>query len=157
VERFPDEPSWIIELARFRDRTATNAAATNAAISTYLDALKKDSRMPEAELELCRLYGPARQNERVQAREHGQRSLDEYRMLHDRNGEALALICLTEVLRVGTADERRESRQDGEMAREILAEIGSSYNLPRAELALALGTAAAGDMPGAAALFQQAL
>ncbi len=68
---FPDEMSWTLELAAFQDRTAVTGAATTTAINTYLGALSRDPRLPRADLELCRLYGPTRQNERVNARARG--------------------------------------------------------------------------------------
>ena len=71
---FPDEPGWVMELAAFQDRVAT-ANATSQAIGSYLDALRLDNRLARADLELCRLNGPARQNEPVSARDHGTRAL----------------------------------------------------------------------------------
>jgi tetratricopeptide (TPR) repeat protein len=157
VAAFPDEAEWRMELAAFQDRHAINADATAQAIATYLEALTFDRGLTRADLELCRLYGPVRQNERVLARQHGQRSLDASRSIGDRIGEAHALVCLTEVLRFGNDDDRREAQRSAETARQIFADAGATYSLPRAELNVALGAAAQGRFAEAATLFGQAL
>jgi tetratricopeptide (TPR) repeat protein len=156
VAEFPDEPGWIMELAAFQDRVAT-ADATAQAIGNYLSALRLDNRLARADLELCRLYGPARQNEPLSAREHGTRALSAFRSMGNRAGEAQALICLTDVLRVGRDEDRREASANAEAALRIFSDLESTYNLPRAAYALAMGAAARGDIPNAAALFERSL
>ncbi len=153
---FPDEPGWVMELAAFQDRVAT-ANATSQAIGSYLDALRLDNRLARADLELCRLNGPARQNEPVTARDHGTRALAAFRSMGDRAGEAQALICLTDVLRVGRDEDRRNATRNAEDALKIFTDLRSTYNLPRAKYAIAMSATSRGDIPGAAALFEQSL
>ena len=156
IAAFPDEPGWIMERAAFQDRLGT-AEATTQAIGGYLEVLRLDSRLARADLELCRLFGPARQNEPVNARDHGMRALTTFRSMGDPAGEAQALICLTDVLRVGRDEDRSEATRNAEAAVKIFTSLRSAYNLPRAEYALAMAATGRGDIPGAAALFQQAL
>jgi tetratricopeptide (TPR) repeat protein len=156
ITAFPDEPGWIMERAAFHDRLGT-ADATTQAIAGYLEALQRDSHLARADLELCRLYGPARQNEPVNARDHATKALAAYRSMGDRAGEAQALICLTDVLRVGRDEDRRTAGEHAQDAVRILNSLGSTYNLPRAEYALAMAATGRGDIPGAAALFEQSL
>jgi tetratricopeptide (TPR) repeat protein len=157
VAAYPDEAGWRMERAAFMDRRASNAEATVQAINAYLEALDVDPRLTRADLELCRLYGPVRQNERVQALARGQRALEASRAVGDRSGEAHALVCLTEVLRLGNDIERAEARRQAETARRIFADLGLDYSLTRAELNVALGAAAQGDMVAASTLFGEAL
>ena len=154
---FEDEPGWLMELAAFLDRTANSAEGTTRAINTYLQALRVDERLTRANLELCRLFGPVRQNERVQAREHGQKALSDSRVTGDRVGEAHALLCLTEVLRFGNEPDRRQAQENAEAASTIFASLGSEYNASRAMLNVALGAAARGSFREAEELFGRAL
>jgi tetratricopeptide (TPR) repeat protein len=153
---YPDEPAWVMEHAAFQDRVGT-ADATAQAIASYLTALQRDNRLARADLELCRLYGPARQNEPVNARDHGSKALAAFRSIGDRAGEAQALICLTDVLRVGREEDRRAASDNAQEAVKIFTSLRSTYNLPRAEYALAMAATGRGDIPGAAALFEQSL
>jgi len=155
--RFPDEPAWMMELAALQDRRAVTTEGAAEAIASYLEALRLDSRVARAHLELCRLYGPARQNERADARDHGQRALAAYRALGDRGGEAHALMCLTEMLRVGRDEDRREARRNADAALNILNDLRFTYSLPRGEFYVAMAAAAQGNIPEAAGAFEKAL
>jgi tetratricopeptide (TPR) repeat protein len=157
VAAFPAEPGWLIELGAFQDRTAVNAERTAEAINTYLAALKIDSRLARADLELCRLYGPVRQNERVNARTHGEQSVATSRAIGDATSEALALLCLTDVLRVGRDEERRAARNTAEAALKLFTDLRATYNLPRAEYAVGMAAAGAGNMPEAGTFFERSL
>ena len=157
VAAFPEEPAWLLELGGFQDRTAVTGEATSQAIGTYLDALKMDSRLARADLELCRLYGPVRQNERVNSRAHGEQAVATSKSIGDTATEALALLCLADVLRVGGDADRRAARQAAETALTLFTELHATYNLSRAEYAIAMASAAGGNMPAAASGFERSL
>ena len=75
----------------------------------------------------------------------------------DRAGEAQALMCLTDVLRVGRDEDRRNATRNAEEALKIFTDLRSTYNLPRAKYAIAMSATSQGDIPKAAALFEQSL
>jgi tetratricopeptide (TPR) repeat protein len=153
VRRYADEPSWLMELAGFQDRRTQNAEA----IATYHQALTLDSRLTRARLELCRLYSPNRTNEPVRAKAEGEQALNTYRRLGDKAGEAQALFCLVDVLRVGSAAERAQALTYATSALEILDSIGHEYNRARAENYVALIAGSGGDMPAAVTHWERAL
>jgi len=153
VRRYADEPSWLMELAGFQDRRTQNAEA----IATYHQALALDSRLTRARLELCRLYSPNRTNEPVRAKAEGEQALNTYRRLGDKAGEAQALFCLVDVLRVGSAAERAQALTYATSAVEILDSIGHEYNRARAENYVALIAGSGGDMPTAVTHWERAL
>ena len=153
VRRYADEPSWLMELAGFQDRRTQNAEA----IATYHQALTLDSRVTRARLELCRLYSPNRTNEPVRAKAEGEQALNTYRRLGDKAGEAQALFCLVDVLRVGSAAERAQALTYATSALEILDSIGHEYNRARAENYVALIAGSGGDMPAAVTHWERAL
>ncbi len=67
------------------------------------------------------------------------------------------MLCLTEVLRVGTPDERAQARRHAEAALLLLQDSRLTYTLPRAEYAVAMGAAAQGNIAEAADLFARSL
>jgi tetratricopeptide (TPR) repeat protein len=145
-----DAPEWITELAAFQDRRTEWVEA----IATYNRALAVDGRLPRPHLELCRLYN--RRNELPKARQEAQLALSAYRTLHHESGEALALFCLSDALRVGTDEERKESREAAERAFTILQQLRLEYNLPRAYYYLGLAAGEQGELAKAAAFWEQA-
>jgi serine/threonine protein kinase/tetratricopeptide (TPR) repeat protein len=153
IRRYPDDPVWLMELAALYDRRRQNAEA----IATYHRALLLDGRITRAYVELCRLYSPNRVNEPGRAREAAERALIAYRALGDPGGEAQALFCLVDVLRVGSAAERAEARQHAESALQILQRIGYAYNVARAYNYVALIAGSAGDMPAAISNWERSL
>jgi tetratricopeptide (TPR) repeat protein len=157
VTAFPHEPIWLLELGGFQDRVAVSAEATAEAIGTYLEALKIDSRLARANLELCRLYGPVRQNERINARAHAQAAVEASKSIGDAAMEGLALLCLADVLRVGPEEDRRAARRMAEAALTLFTDLQAAYNLARAEYAVAMAAAAGGNMPEAGMLFERSL
>ena len=127
VARYPDEPNWLIELASFEDRRVR----AEDAIVTYRNALKLAGPLARPHLELCRLYN--RVNEPASAKGEGDAALSAYRALGNRGGEAQALMCLTDRLRLGGGDERQAARHDAEAALKIFEDLGYPYNLARAQ------------------------
>jgi len=123
----PDEPFWLAELAAFQDR----AGQTAEAVGSYHVLLERDPKMIRPHLELCRLYNSTRMNESGLAREHGAQARDRYAAVGDEIGEALALLCLTDILRVGDPQARAEARQLAERAMTMFERAGAQYNLAR--------------------------
>ena len=128
VERYPDESAWVIDLAGFQDR---QGKATDA-VAGYHRALALDGRLVRPHLELCRLYSPSRLNEPALAKEQGEMALAGYRSLGNRGGEAQALWCVSDVLRVGDEKDRREARRDADLALGIMQGERHRYGLARA-------------------------
>jgi tetratricopeptide (TPR) repeat protein len=151
MARYPDEPMWLVELASFQDRQTR----TSDAIAGYRQALELDSRMPRPYLELCRLYN--RLNESASAKEEGERALSAYRALGNRGGEAQALMCLTDMLRLGDDKQRVEARRDAEAALKIFQELGYAYNVARAQYYIALAAEAQGRPAEAVAVYEKSL
>ena len=149
----PNQAAWLAELGAYEERRTRFAEA----VESHVAALTGDNRLLRPRLELCRLYGPNRLNEGAQAREHGRAALAGYAAIADRNGRAQALLCLADVLRTGTAQEREEAGRQAQEALQILAETGSTYNLPRALYYVGLTTAIRGRMSEAAAWWEKAV
>ena len=149
----PNQAAWLVELGAYEERRTRFAEA----VESHVAALTGDNRLLRPRLELCRLYGPNRLNEGAQAREHGRAALAGYAAIADRNGRAQALLCLADVLRTGTAQEREEAGRQAQEALQILAETGSTYNLPRALYYVGLTTAIRGRMSEAAAWWEKAV
>jgi tetratricopeptide (TPR) repeat protein len=145
-----DEPRWALEFAGFQDRVGRPGAA----IAAYHEALGIDERLTRAHLELCRLYNP---NELATARTHGEQALKAYRQLDARAGEAQALWCLVDILRLGNAEGVQQARQHADTALAIFQELGYRYNLSRAQNYVALAASAQGRSAEAATLWEQSL
>jgi tetratricopeptide (TPR) repeat protein/tRNA A-37 threonylcarbamoyl transferase component Bud32 len=122
-----DDPRWLVEMAAFQDRQAR----ASDAISSYQQVLSLDKAQPAVHLELCRLYG--RTNEAAKAREEGNLALSAFRTVGNRGGEALALMCLTNVLRLGDAPSQEQARGDAAEALSIFQQLDAPYNLARAQ------------------------
>ena len=153
ADRHPDDAQWLMELAAFEDRRTRNAEAVTA----YMRALEVDEGLERPHVELCRLYGQNRLNEPVRAREEGRLALERYERLGSAVGQAQALFCLVDILRVGSEAERAEARRHAESALRLLQQPGYRYNLPRAYNYLALIAGYEGNMPEAIRLWEQSL
>jgi serine/threonine protein kinase/tetratricopeptide (TPR) repeat protein len=151
VEQYSDEPAWLMELASYQDRLGRTADA----IASYRQVLALDGRLPRARLELCRLYN--RLNESASANEEGQRAAVAYRALGNRGGEAQALMCLTDMLRLGDDKQRVEARQNAETALKILRDLGYGYNLSRAHYYVALAAEGLGRPAEAVEAYERSL
>ena len=150
VQSYSDEPGWLIEMAAFYDRDTRSADA----IATYQRALALDQSIPGVHLELCRLYG--RTNEPAKAKQEGNLALSSFRGLGNREGESLALMCLTNVLRLGDPASQEEARRDAAAAASTLEQLDAPYNLARAYYYVALAAESQG--PGVAVpLYESAL
>ena len=153
VRRYPDDPTWKMELAGLLDRQLR----ADDAVAAYYDALQLDERLVRPHLELCRLYGPFRLNDPPKAKQEGQVALDRYRALTERAGEAQSLWCLADVLNVGTEQDRAASRQNADEALRIFAALKYPYNLSRAYNYVALAANAQGRYADAATFWEQSL
>jgi tetratricopeptide (TPR) repeat protein len=152
TKTFRDEPLWLLELAAFQDRTGKTAES----VASYHSLLERDPRMIRPHLELCRLYNSTRMNESGLARQHGTQARDEYAAVGDEIGEALALLCLADILRVGQPQARAEARTMAERAMTMFERQGAQYNLARAFHYMAL-TRAREDPAGAVVAWEKSL
>jgi tetratricopeptide (TPR) repeat protein len=114
-----------------------------------------DGHLARPHLELCRLYN--RLNEPASAKAEGEGALAAYRALGNRGGEAQALMCLTDMLRLGGDKDRAEARNDAEGALKIFQDLGYGYNLARAHYYIALAAEAQGQPAGAIAAYERSL
>jgi tetratricopeptide (TPR) repeat protein len=150
--RFSDEPLWLLELAAFQDR----AGLTADSVSSYHALLARDARMIRPHLELCRLYNSTRMNESGLARQQGAQARDLYAAAGDTIGEGLAMLCLADILRVGSPDDRADARRNAERAKALFERAGARYNLARAFHYMAV-TRAREDPAGAIVEWEQSL
>jgi tetratricopeptide (TPR) repeat protein len=148
----PDEPFWLMELAAFQDR----AGKTADAVASDHTLLERDPQMIRPHLELCRLYNSTRMNESGLARQHGGQARDRYAAVGDEVGEALAFLCLADILRVGSPQDRTEARRLAERAGAMLEHAGARYNLARAFHYMAI-TRAREDPVGAITAWEHSL
>lgn len=148
--RAPDEPSWLMELAAFHDRQGRAADA----MTSLHAALGLDAGLARPHLDLCRLYNP---NELAVAKDHGQRALTGYRGLGARAGEAQALWCLADILRLGNEQEATEARRHADAALAIFDQLDYPYNLSRAQNYVALAAVGQGRFAEAVAIWEKAL
>ncbi|MBI4266574.1 MAG: protein kinase [Acidobacteria bacterium] len=154
ANQFGDDIDGWMDLAAFQDRRGL----TREAITTYLDGLSRDTNNLRAHLELCRLYGPGRQNEPVSAREHGERAFEGYRELGTPGGEALARVCLADVLRSRPdAESRRQAREHADAALATFLDLGLAYNVPRGYNQAGMVAFSQGRMTDAVAAFEQSV
>jgi tetratricopeptide (TPR) repeat protein len=145
------DPTGLIELAGFRDRSGR----TMDAIASYQQALDLDPRAGLPALELCRLY--TRTNNTAQARQFGDRAQKAFATAGSSPGEAMALLCLVDNLRLGTPDERARAREYATRALKIFESLNLRYGLARAQHYLAMTADAQNDFAAAAASWEQAL
>jgi tetratricopeptide (TPR) repeat protein len=152
VDMFPDDPAWLMERAAFTDREGDTAAA----VALYHDVLAKDAGLARAHLQLCRLYNSTRMNEAELARKHGELARAAYVSLGAVSGEAQALLCLVDILRVGDASQRAEARVFAARASTIFNSLVWPFNQARAYHYAAMA-AQRDDLAKAAALWEIAL
>jgi len=146
-----DDPTWWNELGAYHYRRAQ----WTEAVASYRQTLRLDAQTARPHLELCRLYN--RLNELPSAQAEGQRALKKYRDLGNRVGEAQALMCLTDSLRLGTDEQRAEARRNAEGALQILADSGHAYNRARAQYYVALAAETQAKPVEAVTAYEEAL
>jgi serine/threonine protein kinase/tetratricopeptide (TPR) repeat protein len=151
VGRYADDSAWITELAAFEDRRGR----TTDAIANYRQALTLDGRLARPHLELCRLY--SRLNESASAEEEGELAVMTYRAQGSRHGEAQALMCLTDTLRLGDDKRRAEARENAEIALKIFQDLRYGYNLARAHYYMALAAEGLGRPADAVKDYEESL
>jgi serine/threonine protein kinase/tetratricopeptide (TPR) repeat protein len=134
------DPTWLMEQGAFQYRRALWADA----VTSYRQALARDSRLPRAHLELCRAYN--RLSESARAKQEGEAAMSGYRALGNRAGEGQAAMCLTDQLRLGNDSDRTQSRALADEAVQIFRDAADAYNLARAEASVA-AAAQAQDRP----------
>jgi serine/threonine protein kinase/tetratricopeptide (TPR) repeat protein len=149
--RQPDDPSWLMELGAFQYRRGS----WSDGVTTYRSALSLDERYVRPHLELCRLYN--RLNEFAKAKEEGEAALKAYQALNDASGEAQARMCLTDMLRVGTDEQRMDGKKNAERAVDILRGLNDEYNLARAHYYVALAAESLGRPFDAIDAYQRSL
>jgi len=149
----PDDASALMELAGYQDRSGRTADA----VATYRRALDLDPRQAGPALELCRLYNSTRMNDAAQARAFGERARTAYASVGWRAGEAQALLCMADILRVGKPDERAQARALATQALDVFQSMGLRYGVARAQHYVALAARAEDDLPAAASWWEKAL
>ena len=150
VEHARGDAAAIGQLAGFLERQGRAADA----IEAYHRAVATDARALRPHVDLCRLYNP---RELANARQHGQLALEGYRRSGERVGEAHALWCLVDVLRLGSAADRAEGRRHAMTALGIFEKLEYPYNRARAHNYVALAAFADGDLATAGAEWEQSL
>jgi len=151
ASRYPDEPRWQGELASFYERQGR----LDEAVAIYQRARDTALALPKFELELCRLY--TRRDDLSRGREHARRAMAQYREIGFGNGEAQALLCEADVLRLGSADDRRAALSSSFEALGIFDRLGEAYNVARAYQYLGLALAAEGREAEAVNSWESAL
>ncbi len=149
---YPDETTWLIDRAALQDRQQQ----TNEAVTSYHAVLALEPTLLRPHLELCRLYNSTRMNNAALARKHGEQARDAYTALGDDVGQAQALLCLADILRVGDDHQRKEARANVDRALVIFRAHDSPNNTARALQYLGLMVARS-NMREAANFWQQAL
>jgi tetratricopeptide (TPR) repeat protein len=145
------DSSGLMELAGFRDRSGRTAEA----IGLYRRILDLDSQAAQPMLELCKLYG--RTNDVTHARQFGERARAASVAAGSSPGEALALLCLADNFRLGSADERARARAYATRARGLFESLDLKYGLARAQHYVAFTAAMENDFEAAAESWEQAL
>jgi tetratricopeptide (TPR) repeat protein len=152
VDRFQDEPAWLMELAAFRERQRDSAGA----IETYHAVVTADARLPRPHLFLCRLYNSTGTNDAALAKRHGEQARQAYQALGAIGGQAQATLCLVDILRVGNASQRSEARKLAAEALQVYERLGWPFNLARAYHYAAMAEGK-DDIAQAAALWEKSL
>ena len=145
------DPTGVMELGGFFDRTGR----TSDAIVSYQQALDLDGQAAQPALELCRLH--ARTNATAQARQFGERARQAYSAIESSPGQALAMLCLADTLRVGTPAERAQARGLAADALKLFQSLDLQYGLARAHHYFAMAAGAQNDHEAAAASWERAL
>jgi tetratricopeptide (TPR) repeat protein len=151
VRRVPDEPTWRIELADF----LKEQGRVDEAIQGYLAALAQDPALLRIDVDLCRAY--LRRDELVRAREHAAAGLKNFRALGIPNGEAQALLCQADILRLGDATNRQDALEASFQALAIFDRLGEQYNAARANQYVGLTLGNQGRMAEAIQAWERAL
>ena len=147
------DPTGTSELAGFQDRSGRSADA----MASFRRILTSAPAWPFPALELCRLSNATRLNDAAQARQFGEQARRSYAALGSQPGEALAMLCLADSLRVGNREERVRARELAAAALGVFEQLGLQYGRARAEHYVALAARAQGDLMAAATSWEQAL
>jgi len=146
-----DDSLSTLELAAFQDRATRNRDA----IASFQQIVAADDLLIRPRIDLCRLYN--RINESANAKEYGRQALEAAVRLGDRAIQAQALFCLTDTLRVGTPDERKQARVHAKAASDLLQGISADYQRSRANYYVGMAAWAEGAVPEAIAEFELAV
>ena len=147
----PNRSDWLMELGAYQYRRASWIDG----VSTYRNVLSRQSRIVRPHLELCRLYN--RLHEEAKAKQEGEAALRAYRALGDMAGEAQALMCLTDMLQIGTEQQRAEAMTNARAAVKICEQLNDDYNLARAHYYVALAAEGLGQPLEAVKAYQAAI
>jgi tetratricopeptide (TPR) repeat protein len=101
------------------------------------------------------MYG--RLNEATNAKQEGERALAAFRAIGYAAGEAQALMCLTNVLRLGNPENQVEASRNAQAALKIFQDLGYEYSLARAEYYIALAAEAHASPAEIANLYERSL
>jgi tetratricopeptide (TPR) repeat protein len=153
ADEHSDDPVALGELAAYQDRSGRTAAA----IASYRRMLDLSPRQPGPALELCRLYNSTRMNDAAEARTFGARARQGYHEIGSRLGEAQAMLCLVDILRLGKPDERAQARVLATQAFDVFQSLGLHYGLARAQHYVASAARAEDDLAAAAEWWEKAL
>jgi len=153
ADAHPDDLGALTELAGFQDRSGRTAEA----IDSYQRILTFDPRAPAPPLELCRLYNSTRMNDAAKARAFGEKARAAFSAVGSRAGEAQAMLCLADILRVGKPEERAQARMLATQALELFEALGLRYSVARAQHYVASAARAQDDLKAAADWWEKAL
>jgi tetratricopeptide (TPR) repeat protein/TolB-like protein len=139
-----------LELAGFLKRQSRSEQAVDA----YHEALRRDSGVTRAHVDLCQLYSAL--DDYPLSEQHAQLALKRFREMGNRGGEGQALLCHGDaLLQQGTRVS--EAKADIEAARTIFESLDHRYNLSRAYQYLGYLAARERNYPAAIAAFDNAL
>ncbi len=138
-----DDSLSMLELAAFQDRATRNRDA----IASFQQIVAGGDVLIRPRIDLCRLY--VRINESASAKEYGRQALEAAVRLGDRAMQAQALFCLTDALRVGTPEERKQARVHAKAASDLVQAISGEYQRSRAGYYVGLAAWAEGAVPEA--------
>ncbi len=149
--RYPDEPRWQGELASFYERQGR----LDDAVAIYQRVRGTALALPRFDLDLCRLY--ARRDDLSRAREHARLAIAQYREMGFRSGEAQALLCEADVLRLGGAGERSQALVASFDALGVFDGLAERFNEARAHQYVAVALAGEGREAEAVSSWERAL
>jgi tetratricopeptide (TPR) repeat protein len=138
ADRYPDEPRWQGELASFYERQGR----LDEAVAIYQRARGTPLAQPKFEVDLCRLY--TRRDDLSRAREHARLAIAQYREIGFRSGEAQALLCEADVLRLGGPGERQQALLASFDSLGVFDALGEKFNEARAHQYVAVALAGEG-------------
>ena len=125
------------------------------AIAIYQRARGTALGLPRFDLDLCRLF--ARKDDLSRAREHARLATAQYHEMGFRSGEAQALLCEADVLRLGAAAERSQAIGASFDALGVFDGLAEPYNEARAHQYVAITLAGAGREAEAVSSWTRAL